>query len=358
MGHSHFNRRQARSGFTLVELLVVIAIIGILVALLLPAIQAARESARRSQCTNQLKQIGVAWMNHHDTMKHFPTGGWGWNWQGDPDRGYAEKQPGGWIYGVLPFMELGTLRDMGKGLPDAQKRVALTALTKIQPGDFLCPSRRTAGGGSGGLVGGQGTAPKDHWSPINASFKIGDVVGKSDYAACSGDPLVAEMDTDVNKAAGPGSLTVGDSALYKWNPPHNGVCYHRSVVNLKNITDGSSQTYMVGEKYLRPESYGGSFTSGSSTYDFGDNESMYSGYNRDNHRSTYPGTAASNYADGHPPLQDRVGYADAYTFGSAHSDGFGVVFCDGSVRRIGYDVDRFVHQRLGVVDDGNVVADF
>ncbi len=137
-------RLRAR-GFTLVELLVVIAIIGILVSLLLPAVQAAREAARRAQCLNNLKQIGVAIMLHVDAHKHLPTGGWGYNWVGDPNRGFDKRQPGGWVYNILPFIEEESLRTLGSSQTGAAQRAALTELCQKPVSSFLCPSRRTSG---------------------------------------------------------------------------------------------------------------------------------------------------------------------------------------------------------------------
>jgi prepilin-type processing-associated H-X9-DG protein len=316
----------------------VIAIIGILVALLLPAIQAAREAARRTQCTNQLKQIAVAWQNHHDTLKHFPTGGWGWQWQGDPDRGYGVDQPGGWVYNILKFIEEDALRNMGAGLPAGQKMMELGKLSQIQPTVFICPTRRKA----------VATTPKNTYGQYNITVSPLLPAGKSDYAACAGDPLLPEPDSPPQDPRGPTSIAAATSLTWRWSPPHNGVCYTRSLVKFKDLTDGSSKTYMVGEKYMRPEAYLGVDDPGNAaTYDQGDNESMYSGYNRDQHRST-------NIA--WPPEQDRIGPQKERSFGSAHPGAWNMSFCDGSVRQISYDIDINTHHWLGIVDDGNVLT--
>ena len=82
-------------GFTLVELLIVITIIGVLVALLMPAIDSARESGRRAQCMNNIKQMSLGCLGHESKYNFLPTGGWGYMWCGDPDRGFNKRQPGG-----------------------------------------------------------------------------------------------------------------------------------------------------------------------------------------------------------------------------------------------------------------------
>ena len=108
--------KRKSAGFTLVELLVVITIIGILIALLLPAVQAAREAARQTQCKNNLKQLALGCLNHDSATGRFPCGGWGFSWTGDADRGNDWRQPGGWIYNILPYIEQQPLHDMGAGL--------------------------------------------------------------------------------------------------------------------------------------------------------------------------------------------------------------------------------------------------
>ncbi len=320
------SRRKQAAGFTLVELLVVITIIGILISLLLPAVQSAREAARRLQCSNNLKQLGLACLQHEAAYGFLPTGGWGYGWIGDPDQGFDEKQPGGWVYNVLPFIEQTSLRDLGKGSTDATtKKTALTRLCETPVGIMNCPTRRMP----------VASAPKDWYAPINANTST--KVAKTDYAMCIG-----SRNDDWDGFKGPATLSEGLGSSYSWPTSlttlSNGVGYLRSKTTIAAICDGTSNTYLIGEKYLQPEHYNGS---SGTEYDAGDNEVMFTGLNRDFYRSS-----------GFLPYQDQPGLNYTYHFGSAHAAGFNIALCDGSVRTISYSIDQTTHANLGNRKDG------
>ncbi len=131
-----------RFGFTVVELLVTISIIGVLMALLLPAVQYAREAARRTQCKNNLKQLSHAIMLHESSYQFLPSDGWGYRWIGEPDRGTGVNQPGGWIYQILPYIERNDLRQMGSGLPGPQREQVLADLSQRGTPVARCPYDR------------------------------------------------------------------------------------------------------------------------------------------------------------------------------------------------------------------------
>ena len=170
-------------GFTLVELLVVIAIIGILIALLLPAVQAVREAARRLECQNHLKQLGLAFLLHEQTHGFYPSCGWGRDWLGVPEQGYGKTQPGSWAYNVLEYIEQGELRSMGDGVVGANRWQAGNALLEMGVGTFSCPSRRTPKPLP--YMHAQVPIPMDLYHVTRAKT----MVTRSDYAACAGDTL-------------------------------------------------------------------------------------------------------------------------------------------------------------------------
>jgi prepilin-type N-terminal cleavage/methylation domain-containing protein len=348
--------KRKRNAFTLVELLVVIAIIGILVALLLPAIQAAREAARRTECKNHLKQLGLASIMHHDTHKFFPSGGWCDWWVGCPDAGYGRKQPGNWAYSLLNYIEESARAGVGQGFkcgdPNSKKAIGEMLATPVSI--FYCPSRRPAAGYM-------------YVNPGNFNFDPPPVMAKTDYAGNLGD--LGTNSTDDNCLRDVKTLEQGATyRFWKYSGTtfaknmamatgiyvpdgQTGVIFQRSQIKISHITDGTAHTYLIGEKNLDPYSY----TDGVAG---NDDQSMYNGYDRDNLRMTTNKPAAV-----HTPYPDSFGSSQpgwtgpdlTWRFGGPHSGGWQAVFCDGSVHFLSFDIEPKMHAWLGNRLDGEVI---
>lgn len=339
--------KRKRCAFTLVELLVVIAIIGILVALLLPAIQSAREAARRTQCQNNLKQLGLAFSNFESAQRALPSGGWGYLWTGDPDMGAGERQPGGWAYSLLPYLEDSTVYKIGAGASSAQKMADLVQQQRTPVASFYCPSRRPVALSYGGQT------------PINANPVPGLFVAKTDYAA-NGGSLCPQDSKPTYWYQGPPLSCRDTYPQCDWNPRSDinytkenltsgpnamdGVVIPRFPVKMRQITDGASKTMLCGEKYMQYDLY--------EVGNCADNNAFFQGYDWDVIRWM---NTCGNLESEYVPLSDSVKTSDCTRrFGSAHTSVFNVATCDGAVQSVGYDVDPEVFEFMCRRNDDGV----
>jgi len=348
-------------GFTLVELLVVIAIIGILVALLLPAIQAAREAARRSQCKNNLRQIAIACLNHESTHKVYPRGGWSWVWMGDPDKGHGPQQPGGWIFVATPYLEEAVVFSVGKGLPVAQKAQELRKQMAAGIPTFICPTRRS-------VTTLPARNPLDKYTecdsggtekvPMNVA--VPEALAKTDYAINGGTGYVPGTNPPLPlpNAAPPNATDCMPGPFPNCTPASNvetdltniarffnGISTRYTGAKISQITDGTSKTALVGEKMMMPRFYNTGYGEGSNycNNNGGDNSSMYQGFDVDTTRTIGPA-----------PVQDDDSLTAGHweRFGSAHPGSMNLAMCDGSVQTIAYDIDQQAWGAYGSRNDG------
>lgn len=308
-----------RRGFSLVELLVTIGIISLLIGLLLPAVQSAREAARNLTCKSHLRQIGLALHHHEAAWQYYPSGGWGFQWVGDPNYGTGPRQPGGWLFPLLPYVEAQEAHDLAKRKVGTARHEATARLMQTVIPIFSCPSR--AGGQTGVFLG---------QYPLHNAVKP-ETAFKNDYAGNAGDTLWLNN-------GGPASDNVLEVAQFKFPTANEatGIFFPASQMRPAYVRDGLSNTYFAGEKYVRDRQ-----ATSPDERDYGDDQSAFMGDDRDVRRFTFE-----------PPLGDQVDQEGYDRFGSGHPSTWNALLGDGSVRSLEFGIDAAVHRSLGNRKDG------
>jgi prepilin-type N-terminal cleavage/methylation domain-containing protein/prepilin-type processing-associated H-X9-DG protein len=351
---------RAKLGFTLIELLVVIAIIAVLIGLLIPAVQKVREAANRMHCANNLKQIGLAVSNFHDNQGRFPTGVGDWE-QGisyttkeGPTPQPLRLQTAGWAYQILPYLEqdnVYALNDMtpgnrwflNKGQPypeelwcvdrDGDKEIGPAARSPIKT--YYCPSRRPSGLYYNG-------------SP---NFYNSRFTNLTDYCVAVPGPV------PLRKNETPEWSFYGDHGKFygviypilTGNFVSGDAKYRDKPCKIADITDGLYATMLIGDKWVPSDQYMG--------HNWGDDTGPMAGWDPDIARSTVnnPDFCPNPTRDSPSPLPADPKSNCGFVFGGAHPSGLNVVFADGSVHHIKYEIDAALFNRLGHKSDGGVI---
>lgn len=323
-----------RHAFTLVELLVVIAIIGVLIGLLLPAVQSAREAARRISCSNNLKQIGLGLLNSYDTNDRFPSGFL-------RTESYSTSTFGGpgWGWGAmaLPYLEETPLFDQLQAESRSLSNDAdIVQLTQTSIAGYLCPSCPASSAPLNEALVSSATAPAFALSTYKGVF--GDRNTQFNYSDDSC-PLYA------------GSCINGGNGMFSAGAAGN----RRSGVRLGQVTDGTSKTTLVGEV-----PYGPNGTRNSSGSIISYRGSVWAGVITPSARSNVATlqTLRGVTGSGSPNPAYRHNGTNSNAFGSHHVDGAGFVMVDGSVQFLSDSVDGLVLNRLAARNDGEVVGEY
>ncbi len=328
-----------RAAFTLVELLVVIAIIGILVGLLLPAVQQIREAARRTSCLNNLKQIGLAAQNFESAFKTFPTAGGAaeeyWYESTGSKHGY---ESGGWMFQILPYIEQNSLHDQRKQGWDGG------GLVDTPVGLFNCPSRGDRFGSWFGVFPvalGDYAGVMGSWNDV-AGWGFAWNLGQNE------NPTEREYVWTGIISRG-GHVNLATNTVFKMEPTRFG-----------SIHDGTSNTAMFMEKAVSQFHY--SIDNANGAYDWWELVGYYTGADWPTMRIIGPAGAEPEVGilgDGEKRpawiVANAAGRKTEFGFGSAHAGTINAVFGDGSTHTIDGSVDLDLMNRVGKRDDGTTV---